>query len=224
MDREAASRDYRTIRDTWLTPESAAQYRATRSPEAYGRYRREDAIVGAWLAGLPPGARVLDVPCGAGRFTGLVRGLGLGHVGGDVSLAMVREARAAAGDPATRWVQADVTRLPFASGSFDCVLVWRLLHHVGDAPTRLAILGEAARLARRRVLVSFHHTLSFTAMRKGVQRVLRGRSLRGKTITHWELGREARACGLELEETRSFGKYVSINWFARLRRVGAGAD
>jgi len=212
-----ASRDYRVIRDTWLTPESAARYRAQRAPAAYGRYHREDAIARGWLGLLRPGARVLDVPCGTGRFRSTVAELGFAYVGGDISPAMVQEARQGPG-PAPALVLADSTRLPFRDGSFDCVLVWRLLHHVGDVPTRRAILTEAARVSRDMVLVSFHHSWSFTAVRKAVQRGLSGRPLRGKTITHWQLAREARTCGLDVQETRSFGKYRSINWFACLRR------
>src|SRR5262249_13644017 len=100
--------------------------------------------------------------------------------------------------------------------SFDCVIIWRLFHHIGSRGLRLAILSEAARVARRRVLVSFHHLLSFTALRKILQRTL-GRG-GGHAMTHWQLERQAGACGLRLVATRSFRKYVSINWFALLAK------
>lgn len=217
-----ASRDYRVTRETWQTPDSAAAYRAKRGPAAYGRYYREERIIRDWLAPLGPGAAVLDVPCGTGRLIALAGELELAYVGADISLSMLREARRPLDQPRARFALADVTRLPFPDASFDCVIVWRLLHHVGDAATRSRILGEAARVSRNRVLVSFHHSLSFTALRKALQRAVSGRGLRGKTITHWALAREARASGLVLDETRSFGKYVSINWFASLRKDGAG--
>ena len=211
------SRDYRISRQTWQTQASAVAYRAKRDPSAYRRHHLEERIARAWLAPLGAGARILDIPCGTGRFVPLADELNVRYVGADISLAMIQEARRALVDQRSRYAVADVTNLPFPDASFDCVVIWRLLHHVGDAPTRQSILREAARVSRDRVLVSFHHTLSFTAMRKAVQRVLRGRSLHGKTITHWTLAREARTAGLVLQETRGFRKFVSINWFARLR-------
>jgi SAM-dependent methyltransferase len=46
-----------------------------------------------WLAGLPPGARVLDVGCGAGHLASLLTARGYGVTGIDVSSAMIRHAR-----------------------------------------------------------------------------------------------------------------------------------
>ena len=57
----------------------------------------------------------------------------------------------------------------FADRAFDCVIMWRFLHHIGSATTRQAILREAARVTRRKVLVSFHHPISFTHWRKLVR-------------------------------------------------------
>jgi hypothetical protein len=70
-------------------------------------------------------------------------------------------------------------------------------------------------VSRRRVILSFHHPLSFTFIRKYLRRALLGKG-HGTEFTQWRLRREARECGLELIETRGFRKYVSINWFACL--------
>jgi SAM-dependent methyltransferase len=211
-------RDYEVTRATWQTRASASAYRAKRGPAAYGRYTREDRIARAWLGDLGTGARILDVPCGTGRFIELANELELAYVGADISAAMLHEAGRGSSGRRQSFVLGDVTRLPFRDASFDCVIVWRILHHIGDTATRQAILREAARVTTDRILVSFHHTLSFTALRKAVQRACAGRAMRGKTITHWTLEREARACGLVLLGTRSFRKYSSINWFACLRK------
>ena len=93
-----------------------------------------------------------------------------------------------------------------------------------QAQTRLlpithTILREAARVTRHKVLVSFHHPLSFTYLRKLCQRILSGRSRGAGVVSHWRLKREAQQCGLRMVDTRSFKKYASINWFACLEKT-----
>ena len=201
----------------WQSAEAAADYRLKRDPSRFHRYQREEAILASWLDGLPAGAVVLDIPCGTGRWIRTLTGRGFRYIGGDVSLAMIGEARAAAdGGKPLGFVNADVGRLPFGDKSVDCVIIWRLLHHVGQADYRCAMLREAARISRGKVLVSFHHPISFTHLRKSIQRKLSGRAHRGSVITHWQLKREAESCGLRLSETKSFRKYISVNWFACL--------
>ena len=54
---------------------------------------------------------------------------------------------------AAAWnIQGDATRLPFAERSFDLVVTTRFLRHL-DAPARIAVLRELARVSRGIVLV-----------------------------------------------------------------------
>jgi ubiquinone/menaquinone biosynthesis C-methylase UbiE len=132
---------------------------------------------------------------------------------------MITEARREVdGRLALGFVGADAARLPFADQSVDCVILWRFLHHIPNSQTRQAIFREAARVSRDRVLLSFYHALSFTAWRRGVERRFLGRQGYGEAITHWQLRREAAQCGLQVVEFKGFRKYVSINWFACLRK------
>lgn len=87
------------------------------------------------LAGRP---RVVDLGCGEGQ---LLRRLGPRSVGVDSSPALLRAAAAA--DPTSALVVADVTALPLAAGSFDAAVFALVLEHVGDARRALA---EAARV------------------------------------------------------------------------------
>jgi ubiquinone/menaquinone biosynthesis C-methylase UbiE len=203
-----------TVRHTWQSPEAAANYRQSRQPSAFHRYEREEAIMNLWLRSVPPGGRVLDIPCGAGRFVRTITARGLHYIGADVSCAMIGEAqRDSEQSHPIGFLNADVEHIPLADNSVDCVVIWRFLHHMRGATTRQAILREAARVTRRDVILSFHHSLSFTAIRKRL--FSRNRNGSG-AITHWRLRREAEACGLQLVQTLSFKKYVSINWFAHL--------
>ncbi|HVS11559.1 MAG TPA: methyltransferase domain-containing protein, partial [Planctomycetota bacterium] len=85
------------------------RYRDARVAETYDRRwsgrrglrrqrRKERAVLRAVdsLGALGPLSSVLDVPCGSGRFTELLRARGLLYVGLDLSPAMLLQARAKA--------------------------------------------------------------------------------------------------------------------------------
>jgi ubiquinone/menaquinone biosynthesis C-methylase UbiE len=206
-------------KESWQSSERAAAYRVSRAPSRYTRYHREDAIITGWLRELPRGAVVLDCPCGTGRLVPVFERLGLRYIGADFSRAMIQEARQAAGETtAFGFVNADAERMPFRDNTVDAIVLWRFLHHLPDERTREAILREAARVSRRQVLVSFYHALSFTAMRRSVERAF-GRKGYGQAVTHWRLRAEAERCGLRVVEFRSYRKYVSINWFVHLQKA-----
>jgi ubiquinone/menaquinone biosynthesis C-methylase UbiE len=210
----------------WRSAEEAAKYRASRDPSRFTRYGLEEKIVTGWLSQVPAGGNVLDAPCGTGRMLKTITSMGLRYTGLDISQAMIEEARkTGAGDPlVVGFRQGDLERLPFADNEFDCVVLWRLMHHMGSSAAREAILREARRVSRDRVLMSFHHAISWTAFRKWVQRIFFGRKQHGRPITHWTLAGEAERSGLQMVELSSFGKYRSINWFACLRKAQGGTD
>jgi arsenite methyltransferase len=92
------------------------------------------------LAGLPPGARVVDVGCGAGRSVEhLRRGLGLDAVGVDLDLPE-RHRRAG---PQLPLVRARGERLPFPDGAAAAVLLECVLSVAAD---RERLLSECARV------------------------------------------------------------------------------
>jgi SAM-dependent methyltransferase len=221
---EGEHRHFKARRD-WLSPERAKAYRESRRPSQYARYYTEEAIVVPWLEDLPRHARILDVPCGTGRWIPAQTGRGYRYVGADVSPHMVREARQLTGPPAVSGLLvADLAHLPFPDESFDAVVLWRLLHHVPDSPTRKRLLAEAARVSRYKVILSFHHPYSLTYVTKVIRRTLFGFKQGGRGITHWQLKEEAATAGLTVLETRSFWKYASINWFACLAKTSALND
>lgn len=206
------------VKQRRLSDEAALSYVESRHPNHYRRAEAEEQIVRRWLKLLPEHSVILDCPCGVGRFVNTVLYMRMRYVGADYSPAMIRQAeKVAAPSQVFGFLAADAERLPVRDDSVDCVLLWRLLHHIPDPETRKRMLREAGRVTRNMVLVSFHHPISFTFLRRSAQRLFT-RDWRIADITHWRLAREARECGLELVETKSFGKFRSINWFARLRK------
>lgn len=74
------------------------------------------------------GARVLDAGCGAGRDTAYLSGQGYHVTGLDLSLGLLRCGVGQA--PAGRFVQGDLTRLPYRAGTFAGVWACASLLHL----------------------------------------------------------------------------------------------
>jgi ubiquinone/menaquinone biosynthesis C-methylase UbiE len=97
------------------------------------------------LSALAPGARVADLGCGSGVFTQLLARAGYDCVGLDLSAGLLAAGRRRFCGLAL--VGGDVEQLPFASESFDGVLLSGVVHHLPD-PFRCA--AEVARVLRPR--------------------------------------------------------------------------
>lgn len=121
-------------------------------------------------------ATFLDVPCGTGRFAGLLAASEKRFVAGDLSFEMLRAARAADGFARAAFgaVRCDAARLPFADASFDVVLSVRFLFHV-PRELRPAILREMARVARRAVVVDVRHKYTLGAWTRPLRARMTGK-------------------------------------------------
>lgn len=151
----------------------------------------------------PPAAGpplVLDVPCGYGRLSGLVRAAGARLVSADLSPAMVERAMQNAGPAASLGVVADLTTgLPFRDGAFDAVLCMRLFHHLHEAGARAAALAELRRTASSAVIVSYYRRLRVHVLQRRLRRALRGKAYEIKMAPGGEFEREAAAAGFDVE-------------------------
>lgn len=101
------------------------------------------------LTGL--GARsVLDVCCGTGRQTVLLRRAGFHAIGIDASPAMLAVARKTAGkekDGGAPFARMDARKMAFAGGTFDAACITLALHENAEAD-RLAMVREMVRVTR----------------------------------------------------------------------------
>jgi ubiquinone/menaquinone biosynthesis C-methylase UbiE len=139
---------------------------------------------------------VIDIPCGTGYLTEVVRGAFPLTIAADVSPTMVRKALSkvdAAG------LVADLERLPLRDGAVDCVLNVRFMVHFGPKE-RTRFLSEMARVSRRYVLVNYNHRYN---IKYGLRRI---RSALGRVeskkvsrkASRRELNREAAAANLHV--------------------------
>ncbi len=134
------------------------------------------------------GRLALDLPCGYGRFTPMLRERGFDVVSADLSVEMARRtAENAAGfpkspsGPARRgqsetgsWfpsLAANAGRLPFPSGIFDLVFSIRFFHHVHTPEDRVAILREFYRVSAGYAVVSFYRANALHAFQRRLRRL-----------------------------------------------------
>ena len=85
-----------------------------------------------------PGARVVEVGCGTGRWLRMLRAHGIRIIGADASFGMLSHATAPV-------VQAMAEQLPWTSRSIDRVFCVNAFHHFSD---KRAFLAEARRVLR----------------------------------------------------------------------------
>lgn len=122
----------------------AAEYDDT-SWGAFDDTERE--AVERFVASLAPG-RVLDIGCGTGYLTRLLRGT---VVAVDQSTEMLEFARRHV--PDAKFIRADVPPLPFADGMFDLAFSSAVYSHIEAAATRAEFCAEALRVARAVVIL-----------------------------------------------------------------------
>jgi len=197
----------------WLPPGAGGRYADRRERRVYRHYDQEQAVVGRWLRLVEPGAVVLDLPCGAGRFSELVAQCGHRLIRGDLSFEMVSHARRVGPDHHVIGdLCMDLAVPPLAPGSVDAVLVWRLFHHCRTPSDRETVLRQARLLAGRYVIVSYYNRASITYwMKRFFRNVVRRKPKARGAIWTSELMRLAEQVGLTPVEVYHYARGISIN-------------
>lgn len=147
------------------------------------------------LARLGPVESLLDVPCGAGRFSAWLSQRTPRYVGADAALAMLAQTR---GKCAAPLVAADLAALPLRTRGFDVALCIRLMHLVRDAERRTAFLRELARVSRRAVIVDYVQSESLKVWYARARAGLGLRDHAPSALSREQIRAEFERAGLEL--------------------------
>jgi SAM-dependent methyltransferase len=196
-----------------MSEEAADRYVDSRRPTQYGHYALEQNLVGRWLRLCAPGATVLDLPCGTGRFSALTQLCGHRLVRADRSPAMLCRAKdQGPNEHVLGNVCCDLANPPFGDGSVDVVILWRLFHHLRSWEDRRVVLERAARMARSYLILSYYNRASLTYWSQRLGRALvRGRPKLGGAVWTSDLLAAARGVGLEPVERVDYRRYISVN-------------
>jgi len=208
-----------------VDPHLLARYQSSGGAAAYRRKyerswirrlsnRRELAIVDRALERAGAHGRLLDCPCGAGRLPPTLLRHAEHVVCADLSDAMVTQAREAlaplAQAGAVSFAVASAAALPMEADAFDTAVCHRLIHHMAAAEERGAVLAEMARVAARRVVISFSDDSTW----KGRSQRRRGVNRRRSALQPAQFMEEAAAHGL-----RPLGQPLRLNGFHSLVAV-----
>ncbi|MGB9005076.1 MAG: methyltransferase domain-containing protein [Candidatus Aminicenantales bacterium] len=171
---------------------------------------------------LRPG-RLLDAPCGYGRFTGLLQQTGAGLVSSDLSPAMVKRTRArphSAGPPLG--AVADIKRgLPFQTGMFGLAFSVRFFHHLHQPQERLAVLSELARVTSRWALVSYYRLNPLHRLQRKLRRAVKPSRTRIKMVTAQEFNDEANKAGFRVVRSAPLWRGIHAQQFVLLEKRAA---
>lgn len=133
--------------------ETAAIYDATRMRKA--TTQKDQATVENYLAKVPPGSSVLDIPAGTGRFIRFCLSRGLLYTGVDISPDMLEVARSKIPAVPTNvdLRVADARALPFANDSFDYAIVVKFIKWLPGVDDLTFVLREIGRVTRKEMFV-----------------------------------------------------------------------
>lgn len=161
----------------------------------------ESHVIAETLRLHPQARKVLDIPCGTGRFIKSLVELNLDYHGADYSQAMVALAQARPELPdASCIIQCNISDMPCCDKSFDFVFVVRLFHHIGISNERLKIFGELRRVTRECVAFSFFDSRSLSHLYYILKKALYMKPLNRHAVSVARLRKELTTAGLEVEK------------------------
>lgn len=189
--------------------------------------RREQAVVVSLLATLEaPRGRVLDAPCGYGRFTPHILQRGWKPVNVDLAQPMVDHTIAAAkkfyGVELTGQAASLFEDLPFEPDSFDGAVCIRMLHNLVNSEDRVKSMSSLARVVSDWVLITYYndpllHTLQYQYRRKFNKKARQTMSM----ISREQFAAEAKRAGLRVESDVAALPILHAQRIAILRKIRA---
>ncbi len=165
-------------------------------------------------------ARVLDVPCGYGRFSPLLLESGVSLVSSDLSYHMVQRAVERNEESARlSGVVADgISGLPFKGEVFDFILSMRFFHHLHQEEERKAVLGEFSRVAREGIILSFYQQNPLHVLQRKLRRRIKKSKTKIKMLSREEFQKEVEGEGFKIVRVYPLFKGIHSQHIAFLQK------
>lgn len=169
--------------------------------------------------------RILDLPCGYGRFSRMLRDRGGSLVSCDLSLSMVKRALEREGRRESHaGVAADALHgIPLRTGCVDLVFSMRFFHHLHEAKDRKRLLSEFARVTSRWVILSFYRMNLLHRLQRKLRKRLKRSRTRIRMIAGKEFLEELRESGLRVVEARPVFRGIHAQHILLLEKI-PGSD
>lgn len=170
------------------------------------------------------GIKLLDLPCGAGRFAALLARDVAQYHAADHSphmLELCRKSLKDAGlmDKAKSFQQLDARDMNLHGGPFDIACCLRLIHHFKDRADRARILTGFRRANKGPLVISFLNRDSIKQWRHARQKSLSAEENRRATLSAAEFGAEAMDAGYHLDRFWSLSSLFSGQCIALLSPI-----
>ena len=165
--------------------------------------------------------RVLDIPCGYGRFSKLLLDKDIFLVGSDLSFFMVKRAKEKSFDPkGSLGVVADAKLgLPFKKDVFGIILCMRFFHHVHEEEERESILKEFSWVTAEWVILSYYQMNLLHFIQRILRRTVKKSRTRIKMISSKELFKEVKASGFRVVKIFPLFRGLHAHHIALLEKV-----
>lgn len=214
-----------SLKAGYSSPKVAARYDKVRCSnfEDALNHRSMLAALRKGLRLVPDGGRVLDIPCGTGRFTWYLAQRGYQTVASDISMPMMDVAlrvKPPKGSLHASFFAGDIFQLPFRDRQFDAALCIRFMNLV-ERPLRVRAVREMARVADV-LIVSYYHKYTLKYFGRWAKHRLGLRAKRlSPRLSRQMMADELAETGLNVERIVSVSPLFSEAWIAVLTHPDA---
>lgn len=148
------------------SPRGAMAYKADYQNKLHRKWsdKRERALLSRYFAQIGKVGKILDLPCGHGRLSDLLRSHCDDLVEADWSFTMVSLNKGDHGTDHRRYFRASALEIPLPDRAVDAVVSFRLSHHLETQELRERHLRELFRVAGKHVIVTWFSATSLKNM------------------------------------------------------------
>lgn len=159
------------------SPRGAMAYKADYQNKLHRKWsdKRERALLSQYFARIGKVGKILDLPCGHGRLSDLLRSHCDQLVEADWSFTMVSLNKGDHGTDHRRYFRASALEIPLPDRAVDVAVSFRLSHHLETQELRERHLRELFRVAGQHVIVTWFSATSLKNMLRQLRVKLAGK-------------------------------------------------